>query len=63
MDSSGWGVKHFNELESHGVASSDSLVSRGGVDQALITHLPQGVRAVPKVPIDTMPSSGNSILR
>ena len=28
MDSSGWGVKHFNELEDHGVASSDSLVSR-----------------------------------
>ena len=37
MDSAGWGVKHFNELEGHGVASSESLVPRGGEDQALIT--------------------------
>ena len=37
MDSAGWGVKHFNELEGHGVASSASLIPRGGEDQALIT--------------------------
>ena len=37
MDSAGWGVKHFNELEDHGIASSESLVPRSGEDQALIT--------------------------
>jgi len=37
MDSSGWGVKHFKDLELHGAADVGSLVERSGRDQALIT--------------------------
>ena len=37
MDSSGWGVRHFKQLEQHGAAEASSLVTRSGVDQALIT--------------------------
>jgi len=37
MDSSGWGIRPFSELEAHGAAMRDSMVRRSGEDQALIT--------------------------
>lgn len=37
MDSSGWGIRPFSDLEAHGEATADTLINRSGEDQALIT--------------------------
>ena len=58
MDSAGWGVKHFNELEGHGVASSESLVHV--VARTTLITFTSGSTGRPKGPTGITPSSGNS---